>query len=762
MERPAKSEVLELTKSLKSSYERINQIAVAYASMRGPQGSIKAIYNKVLNAGIEQSLHTIPVEDLNLSAEGINIQALKASGKNYLSDISNMTPKDLTSINGIGEVMADKIYQTVEASKAQIRKSFRLKISDEDLKSVDIITLLTDIYMLINSDKLPDEAISLAQSVKGKVLENIPVANKLTTGIWLFTSKKEKETRINAYNELCAIKNTGFIEKVSAIDASYVEIKKKSTAENAIASFKTNTAPFFAIIERLCGVTALKDEAEVFGLPRELINKINAFQLDTSNMIATLRNYQEFGTKYILNQQRVLLGDEMGLGKTMQAIAAIAHLKANGATHFIVVCPVSVMVNWGREIEKHSKLSTMRIHGDDREKQFEDFIENGGVAVTTFETIVKLPLEKLLHIDMLTVDEAHYVKNPSAKRTIALKTVASVSDHILLMTGTPLENKVEEMIFLISMLRENLASELNSMLTLSKAPEFRTKAAPVYLRRVREDVLTELPEKLESEEWCDLTAAEKKLYVQALTERNTTACRKLSYDVPDIQDSSKLTRLVELCDQAKEEGRKIIIFSFFLGVLDRVQEALGDRCFGRITGAIPSEERQEIIDKFADTPDGSVMLSQIIAGGVGLNIQCASVVIICEPQWKPSIESQAISRCYRMGQSKSVLVYRLLSDNTVDEDITQLLKYKSDVFDQYADESEIGEVKKSMDEIIEKQRQQYGITNETTTAPSVIVTPVSEVVNQVVEVSSEAPIEVGVESVKVSDDNSQSENTENT
>ncbi|MBO7449327.1 MAG: DEAD/DEAH box helicase family protein, partial [Clostridiales bacterium] len=310
--------------------------------------------------------------------------------------------------------------------------------------------------------------------------------------------------------------------------------------------------------------------------------------LDTSLMVATLRPYQEFGTKYILNQQRVLLGDEMGLGKTMQAIAAMAHLAANNLTHFVVVCPVSVMVNWAREVEKHSKLTTITVHGDKREELFKEFQEKGGVMITTYETIVRLNLEESPKFSMLTVDEAHYVKNPEAQRTKALRKMAALCDYRLFMTGTPLENRVEEMIFLVSMLRDSVSSELNSMKAVSKAPEFRSKVAPVYLRRVREDVLKELPEKFEKEEWVQLTDKEKILYAKALVSKNATTIRKVSYDVENLEDSSKIQRLLEICKEAEDDHRKIVIFSFFLGIIEKVSQALGDKCFGIITGAIPS------------------------------------------------------------------------------------------------------------------------------------------------------------------------------
>jgi len=133
------------------------------------------------------------------------------------------------------------------------------------------------------------------------------------------------------------------------------------------------------------------------------------------------------------------------------------------------------------------------------------------------------------------------------------------------------------------------------------------------------------------------------------------------------------------------------VFSFFRTTLRKVTELLGDRCMEPITGSITPQRRQEIVDEFANAEDGAVLVSQVQAGGTGLNIQSASVIIFCEPQIKPSIENQAISRAYRMGQVRDVLVYRLLADDTIDERIMELLKNKQLQFDSFADESVVGE-----------------------------------------------------------------------
>jgi SNF2 family DNA or RNA helicase len=168
--------------------------------------------------------------------------------------------------------------------------------------------------------------------------------------------------------------------------------------------------------------------------------------------------------------------------------------------------------------------------------------------------------------------------------------------------------------------------------------------------------------------------------------------------VDDVTDSSKAQRLIELVTEAESEGRKVIVFSFFLNTLKMVREALGDRCVNTINGSVPVAKRQQIIDAFDRARPGAVLPAQIQSGGTGLNIQSASVVIMCEPQLKPSIENQAISRAYRMGQARNVLVYRLLCENTIEERIMERLSAKQLIFDSFADTSVAAERSQEIDE----------------------------------------------------------------
>ena len=408
--------------------------------------------------------------------------------------------------------------------------------------------------------------------------------------------------------------------------------------------------------------------------------------------------YQKEGIRFAAKAGKAIIADEMGLGKTIQAIATMVSLRNTGATHFVVVCPASVLTNWCREIRKMSRLSVTKVHGADRAEALQSWIKTGGVAVTTYETTGFFKLDAGFKFSLLVVDEAHYVKNPEAQRT---KNVTNLSDHterLLFMTGTALENKVDEMISLIKILQPTVASSVRGMEFLSSAPEFRSKVAPVYYRRKREDVLKELPDLIENMEWCTMTSVEEAVYEDAVLNKGFAAARRVSWNVDDLKDSSKAMRMKEIIEEAEDDGRKVIVFSFFLDTIKKITEMLGKRCYGPINGSVTPQRRQDIIDDFDKAPAGSVLAAQIQAGGTGLNIQSASVVILCEPQFKPSTENQAISRAYRMGQTRNVIVYRLLCEDTVDERITALLESKQEIFDAFADKSEAANESRELDE----------------------------------------------------------------
>lgn len=218
---------------------------------------------------------------------------------------------------------------------------------------------------------------------------------------------------------------------------------------------------------------------------------------------------------------------------------------------------------------------------------------------------------------------------------------------------------------------------------------FRKAVAPVYLRRNQEDVLTELPELVQVDEWETFGASELDAYRSAVRDGNFMAMRRAAFSGGDPSRSPKLKRLLEIVDEASENGHKIIVFSFFRDVLATVHRALGARAYGPLTGDVPAAKRQTLVDEFTGAAGAAVLVSQIQAGGVGLNMQAGSVVILCEPQVKPTMEAQAIARAHRMGQLQTVQVYRLLTQDSVDQRMLEILQSKQRLFDEYARKSDV-------------------------------------------------------------------------
>ena len=461
--------------------------------------------------------------------------------------------------------------------------------------------------------------------------------------------------------------------------------------------FLSNPAAFYFYLTKL-GVSEADEAATTGGIPEEIINNVRSHPLDESLLRIPLRPYQSFGARYILNQRCVLLGDEMGLGKTIQALAAMAHLAAHGERGFLVVCPAAVVSNWAHEIQNKSSLEPVIIGSTGRKRAISQLTKEKVVGVTSYGTLRSLHMKEMLNgleFQMLVADEAHYVKNPDRGRSEAIGVIAERTSRVLFLSGTPVENRLLEFYSLINYLQPGLpANEASSRAAAVVSPSlFREQVAPVYLRRNQKDVLKELPEMIESDEWLTIGINERDHYNQQVLAGNFMGMRRSVVIGDGRAATAKLERLKEIVEEAKADGQKVIVFSFFCEVIDRVMAELPE-AFGPITGSVPSAGRLNIIEQFTAAEKPSILVAQIVAGGTGLNIQAASVVVIMEPQIKPSLESQAIARTHRMGQTRPVQVFRLLADESVDQRMVELLAKKRKVIDgsvgpsTFKDESE--------------------------------------------------------------------------
>lgn len=658
------------------------------------QSAIVEGAHAMANDQVAEILKEIDVEEINRDKKGIRVKALRDYGYTNIAQLAGASVYNLAQIKGISEDGAYTIKNEVNSLVGQAARGIKIRLST-DHKTKSSTQAVWNIYKYYHLQTLISSAEKLIQyydQQTGYDLEDVQPA-KANGLVWLFTPKAKQQRAIEAYDRLVSDITGSYGQGASdVLDAAenFTSVDEHTAWED----FAKSPIVYINVLESLTPDLLGSDDTR-YGLPDELAQQIQNECFFPDGLKCQLRPYQEWGVKYILHQGRVLLGDEMGLGKTVEAIAAMVSLKNTGATHFMVVCPASVITNWCREITQHSMLNVVRVHGAGRSGAFQSWIRSGGVAVTTYETTGSLDIADDFRFTLLTVDEAHYIKHKEAQRSQNVRKISTHAERLLFMTGTALENNVDEMVSLMEVLQPDVAARVRGMEALSSAPEFRKRIAPVYYRRKREDVLTELPDKIESREWCTLNAEETQKYEQAVLSKNYADARRVSWNVDDLKNSSKAKRLQEIVSEAEDDGRKVIVFSFFLDTIRKVKELLGSQCTNPINGSVSPQRRQEIIDDFDNAPAGTVLAAQIQSGGTGLNIQSASVVVICEPQFKPSIENQAISRAYRMGQTRDVLVYRLLCEDTIEEKMSRVLDEKQQIFDAFADKSEAAE--KSLD-----------------------------------------------------------------
>ena len=683
MHRPFNSgeakELIYFNKTLKSKLSGI------IISISNHKIAIKQNSESLVQEETEKILNNISIEEINRDKKGLRIKLLQSNGYNTISDIYKAPECELSSIHGISEYNANIIKNRAKQIASDIQKNTKIKLNIDN-KTHESTKLVVSIHRYILISQLIEECkhILYANGIKiDDAIKDLSIGTNFLK--WFLSFKIKKQKAIEAYKMLTSDTTQEYHKKSNALLETASTVNR-CTNEEAWDNFSNNPIDFFSVLEGIVPQLLGTDDA-FYGLPQNLAQEIKEELFSTEGLLCELRRYQVWGVQYALHQKHVLLGDEMGLGKTIQAIAAMVSLLNTGATRFVVVCPASIITNWCREITKMSILKVIKVHGFEKYDAYRLWIATGGVAITTYETACFFKLEDSFKISLLVVDEAHYIKNPNAQRSNNVKNLLKHAERTLFMTGTALENKVEEMIALTQMLQPDIASQIRGMTFISSASKFREKIAPVYYRRKREDVLTELPELIENHEWCTLLPEEEQLYEQSILNKHYNDARRVSWIVSDLNNSCKARRLLEIIEESESDGRKIIVFSFFLDTIRKIKSLLGDRCLIPINGSVAPNHRQEIIDQFNEAPAGTVLVAQIQTGGTGLNIQTASVVVICEPQFKPSTENQAISRAYRMGQTRNVLVYRLLCEATVDERITSILENKQAVFDAFADKS---------------------------------------------------------------------------
>ncbi|MGK5088735.1 SNF2-related protein [Bdellovibrionota bacterium FG-2] len=652
-------------------------------------------------------LRAIPLEDLKgIGAVNIRLSALRQAGFTTLAQVVTTSEGRLMSIEGVGKTTAEKVMQAARSLAEKVR-SEPPSFPSPDLTEPQDEELVAGTLHLLHAKELLEDLPNQLNAIVVKFRDRQKnMGHEAGFTNWIRHKQTFSEgTQSHAKAKAILIETREFIDSEAlrlTRDRLIIlkeEGKNRPPRPKILAEYHDRYASSTALMERFI-LSMRQADQTVYrrsegGLPAEVAERTEKVTLESGALRVTLRKYQEFGTKYLIAQERTILGDEMGLGKTIEALAVMTHMSSTseGSSHFLVVAPASLTRNWMREIEERTRLPSFLLHGpeSDRRQEFESWVQHGGIAVTAYSMLAALPeLVSAVPLRFLVVDEAHSVKNPAAQRTKLVRQLVATASRVCLMTGTPIENHPNEFVNLVDLIQPTLAHQLRDSLNSGEvitAVRFKERVATVYLRRNQRDVLTELPEKIEVPLWVDMTADDADAYRTAVFDRDFHRMRKIAILGAGIRPSSKVNQLVKIIDEHRAEGRKVLVFTFFRDVLDAIQNAV--ETIGVLHGDVPMAKRMALIDTFQQSKGYGVLACQINVGGVGLNLHAASAVILMEPQWKPSSEEQAIARAHRMGQTRSVLVHRLLTRNSVEERMLEILAKKSKYFAEYAQESSV-------------------------------------------------------------------------
>lgn len=590
-------------KEIRYEREQLKMLQNQLFSLRTQEKkNIQSIHDRcqeIIMDKVEDEIRQIPITDLAKSFNRLPLQALYANHITTMYDLLKYNHRQLEELDGIGEETADKLMLALHRSTAAIKSQIHYRIDLERLSDRDRI-IMQEIYFYRYTKDNFSKLNTIYQETEHGIQEAYDNSGLIQNFIgWIFSGRKKKQKFLKAVEDVKYFNQSSYAETIKQFYDNCSALKEVNF-ETILQDYKENAIQYYTVIEKLADIE-IKDDVDE-DIDVSLLKQIQAIPLFLESFHTELRHYQEFGAKYILHQKRVLLGDEMGLGKTIQAIATMHHLHHEGHRYFLVICPASVLLNWKREVNKLTDMQAYILHGESF-GDYENWKSDGGIAIINYEGLDKIIFDKDFPLDMVVVDEAHFVKNKDAQRTRHTIRIIEQAEYALYMTGTAIENNVDEMCYLIECLNPSVANEIKGMKYLAKADLFRKKIAPVYLRRKRADVLMELPELTIHDEWCMMNDEEINSYRKAVESGNFMAMRRVSWN---SLNSTKAERMVELCLQALSEGRKVVIFSYFLDTLSFVSDLLLGKALPVISGKLSLEKRQDILCQFEE-PIASVL-----------------------------------------------------------------------------------------------------------------------------------------------------------
>lgn len=617
----------------------------------------------------------------------------------------------------------------------------------------DIIPKLQDYCEIYYSESFKNIGIVGSQSLSGEMrissdldmlefhfdIEGIDVSELDN----IFKALKEKKKYYKLKNgSFLPLDNNGLSNVIDLLD--YLDIKGKALGDGYIKIPKFRAMYLDKFIEDR-QMDFIKKNVNVKKLVRDISEPEDMEYKLPKTLKADLRDYQKFGFKWLKTLSSYgfggILADEMGLGKTVQMITfLLSEKEEKGKETSIIIVPTSLVYNWEEEVNKFGpSLKTLIVSGNKEErKELIKTVKDYDLIITSYPLIRKdIEDYKDVNFRFCVLDEAQHIKN---KGSLSAKSVKNIqAKNYFALTGTPMENSLSELWSIFDFLMPGYLLNSRKFTDKYEKPiikkkdetklrELNNHIRPFILRRLKKEVLKELPDKIEQKIVVDMTKEQKQLYLAYLQDIKGEINESVSvegYGKNHIKILAGLTRLRQLCchpgvfvenyrggsgkldsldeivSEALRGGHRILIFSQFTTMLDKIKKHLEDKDIETfyLDGSTPMIERGKLVRDF-NKGKGEVFLISLKAGGTGLNLTSADMVIHFDPWWNPAVEDQATDRAHRIGQENRVQVIKLITKGTIEEKIFKLQEKKKEIIDKVIREGETLISKLSEEEIM--------------------------------------------------------------
>lgn len=613
----------------------------------------------------------------------------------------------------------DKIYEFLSETIQDYMQRFEVLVTD-NFKTKQI-----------RQPQLGALGVKVENNLLSIDLSNLNIDIKALQEIMTKYQLRKKYHRLKDGSFLSLEQNSGldFLDKtITGMDIDYKDLEEGEIKLPVYRSLYLNE-----LLKTINNVQVNKNNEYrniVNGLKEENIEETEV----PESLESTLRYYQKTGFKWlkVLDSYKFggILADDMGLGKTIQLLAVIIDYVQSSEEKktSIVVCPSSLSLNWQNEAAKFAKdLKTLVIHGTakERQKQIES-LEQYDLIITSYD-LLKRDIETYKKKDytfkFIIADEAQYLKNSNTQNAKSIKEIKAETRYAL--TGTPIENSLSELwsifdyimpgyLFTYKKFKNTFEVPIAKENSTHAMEKLKMLIEPFVLRRTKKEVLTELPEKTVTVLNSQMKEEQEQIYINYLAQikqevadlvkdtgfeknqikilagltRLRQICCHPSLFLSNYEgESGKLEQCMEIVEEGVQSGHKMLLFSVYTSMFEIIEKELRKRDikYFKLTGSTKVEERIDLVDEFNQNPDIKVFLVSLKAGGTGLNLIGADMVIHYDPWWNSSAENQATDRAYRIGQKNNVQVYKLITKNSIEEKIYELQQKKTELIDNVLD-----------------------------------------------------------------------------